>query len=259
MKSWILTSNQQYYRVNDALRELGAIEWHHTKATKNISDGDIVYIYISSPVKKIQWKCQVVNSHKNNCDIDDSDYNIGPALVYDGPYIELKVIKEMKAGSLLDYDRLTRYGLKSKLQGPQTISGLLLDYIEQISNTDDITEFEVDDAYDIPLDKLKNIAVNYSQVTPNKTNTSISTYQRNTYISTYAKRKANGICQLCNNPAPFLDKKGNPYLESHHIKWLSKGGTDSIDNTVALCPNCHKKMHIVNAIEDINILIQKAK
>ena len=23
--------------------------------------------------------------------------------------------------------------------------------------------------------------------------------------------------------APFEDKKGNPYLESHHVEWLSEG------------------------------------
>lgn len=60
------------------------------------------------------------------------------------------------------------------------------------------------------------------------------------------KEKLKGFAQLCGNFAPFNDSEGKPYLESHHIIWLSKGGADSIDNTVALCPNCHKKMHIVN-------------
>ena len=54
------------------------------------------------------------------------------------------------------------------------------------------------------------------------------TYIRDPYISEYSKRRANGICQLCNRPAPFTDKDGDPYLESHHIVWLSNGGADSI-------------------------------
>lgn len=33
-------------------------------------------------------------------------------------------------------------------------------------------------------------------------------------------------------------------METHHVVWLSQGA-DSVDNTVALCPNCHRKMHIV--------------
>lgn len=76
-------------------------------------------------------------------------------------------------------------------------------------------------------------------------------YTRSPYIAEYAKRRANGICQLCGKQAPFIDKDGKPYLESHHIVWMSAGGEDSIDNTVALCPNCHRRMHILNAEEDI--------
>lgn len=39
-------------------------------------------------------------------------------------------------------------------------------------------------------------------------------------------------------------------METHHIEWLAHGGADTVENTVALCPNCHKKMHIVNAEAD---------
>ena len=80
------------------------------------------------------------------------------------------------------------------------------------------------------------------------------TYIRDPYISEYSKRRANGICQLCNQPAPFTDKDGDPYLESHHIVWLSYGGADSIENTVALCPNCHRKIHILNDPQDVQKL-----
>ena len=81
-----------------------------------------------------------------------------------------------------------------------------------------------------------------------------SVYVRDPYVAEYAKRRAKGICQLCGQPAPFWDQKGRPYLESHHIEWLSQGGADTTDNTVALCPNCHKKMHIVNNPEDVQKL-----
>lgn len=90
-------------------------------------------------------------------------------------------------------------------------------------------------------------------------NTVTKTYVRNPYVAEYAKRKANGICQLCERPAPFKNKEREPYLETHHIKWLSKGGLDSIENTVALCPNCHRKMHVVGLEEDINKLKLIAK
>ena len=81
-----------------------------------------------------------------------------------------------------------------------------------------------------------------------------SVYVRDPFVAEYAKRRAKGICQLCGQPAPFWDQKGRPYLESHHIEWLSQGGADTTDNTAALCPNCHKKMHIVNDPEDVQKL-----
>lgn len=90
-------------------------------------------------------------------------------------------------------------------------------------------------------------------------NSVISTYERNPYVTEYAKRRANGICELCEEPAPFLNKNGEPYLETHHIVWLSKGGPDIIENTAALCPNCHRKMHVVELEEDIQKLKQIVK
>lgn len=89
--------------------------------------------------------------------------------------------------------------------------------------------------------------------------TTTRTYQRNTFVTEFAKRRAKGICQLCNKPAPFNNKEGEPYLETHHIKWLSRGGSDTIDNTVALCPNCHKKIHVLDMKSDVKILREKIK
>lgn len=69
-------------------------------------------------------------------------------------------------------------------------------------------------------------------------------YARNQALVQYVKRKANGICQDCLQPAPFRDKKtGEPFLEVHHIIPLAEGGDDTLENTIALCPNCHRKRH----------------
>ncbi|WP_123301294.1 HNH endonuclease [Vibrio crassostreae] len=81
-----------------------------------------------------------------------------------------------------------------------------------------------------------------------------TSYERNIWVAELAKRLAKGQCQLCLKPAPFNNTKGDPYLETHHIVWLSKDGDDTSDNTVALCPNCHKKMHIVDDKDDVEAL-----
>ena len=56
-------------------------------------------------------------------------------------------------------------------------------------------------------------------------------------------RADDGKCEACRHNSPFVDKNGEWYLEVHHIKPLSLGGEDELDNVAALCPNCHRKMH----------------
>jgi 5-methylcytosine-specific restriction endonuclease McrA len=71
-------------------------------------------------------------------------------------------------------------------------------------------------------------------------------YDRCEYVKKYVYERAKGSCELCGQLAPFNSKADygeRPYLDSHHIEWLANGGPDTIDNSVALCPNCHMKMH----------------
>lgn len=89
---------------------------------------------------------------------------------------------------------------------------------------------------------------------PSKRKVYTNAFERNPYVKEYTLRKSNGICQLCKLQAPFQDKSGHPYLEVHHIEWLSKGGDDTIENAIALCPNCHRKMHILNDHNDVRCL-----
>lgn len=105
----------------------------------------------------------------------------------------------------------------------------------------------------LPDDKLADIA-RTRQGKPSKRNTSGQIYERSIAVAEYAKRRANGQCQLCGMSAPFKGKNGKPYLEVHHIVWLSQNGDDTIENVVALCPNCHRKVHILNEADDRAVL-----
>ncbi|MBB3763439.1 HNH endonuclease [Sphingomicrobium lutaoense] len=83
----------------------------------------------------------------------------------------------------------------------------------------------------------------------------IRTHQRNEYVVEHAKRRAKGHCELCRKPAPFTDNDDRPYLETHHIVWLARGGPDTVENTVALCPNCHRRMHVQDRAVDKQTLV----
>jgi len=84
-------------------------------------------------------------------------------------------------------------------------------------------------------------------------------FPRDPYVSAYAKKRANGRCELCEREAPFILPSGEPFLESHHIVPLTEGGQDEITNVVALCPNCHRKMHHLGLAEDREILLGKVR
>ena len=79
---------------------------------------------------------------------------------------------------------------------------------------------------------------------PEKCLGQIVLYRRNPEVVRYALEQANGKCGDCQKPAPF-NKAGTdePYLEVHHCRQLAKGGSDTKDNVIALCPNCHRKRH----------------
>jgi hypothetical protein len=69
-------------------------------------------------------------------------------------------------------------------------------------------------------------------------------FQRNPYVIVRTLQRAKGFCECCGSTAPFTRKSdGTPYLEVHHKTPLAQGGDDTYENTVALCPNCHRQMH----------------
>ena len=69
-------------------------------------------------------------------------------------------------------------------------------------------------------------------------------YIRNQDVIREVLERAAGHCEDCRNPAPFVRASdGSPYLEVHHIEMLSRGGLDTVENAIALCPNCHRKRH----------------
>jgi 5-methylcytosine-specific restriction protein A len=68
-------------------------------------------------------------------------------------------------------------------------------------------------------------------------------YQRSADVRAYVLARAKGHCQGCGQPAPFTRADGSPYLEPHHIRRASDGGPDDPRFVIALCPNCHRRVH----------------
>ncbi|WP_020207765.1 HNH endonuclease [Gilvimarinus chinensis] len=78
---------------------------------------------------------------------------------------------------------------------------------------------------------------------PEKTYSQVTNFSRDPKVKAWVLKKASGKCESCNFVAPFTTAEGEPFLEVHHLPRLADGGSDTITNAVALCPNCHRKMH----------------
>jgi 5-methylcytosine-specific restriction enzyme A len=54
-----------------------------------------------------------------------------------------------------------------------------------------------------------------------------------------------GQCQICGwSPRPAY---GVELCEAHHVRWLSRGGDDTLANLVLVCPNHHRAIHRCDA------------
>jgi len=72
-------------------------------------------------------------------------------------------------------------------------------------------------------------------------------------------KRAAGKCELCGCSAPFLTLDGEPYLEIHHLTQHGTGSAYSAENSVALCPNCHRKVEVRPSEVDTATLLSKAR
>jgi hypothetical protein len=92
-------------------------------------------------------------------------------------------------------------------------------------------------------EKRKN-RLNNAPKNPEKIQILSTGFKRNADVIVEVLLRAQGVCERCNRNAPFIRKSdGTPYLEVHHKIKLSNDGEDTVENTIALCPNCHRELH----------------
>lgn len=133
---------------------------------------------------------------------------------------------------------LTTEDSKSKYKSIQSvINGKNGSIPEELEIESSFNE-EVKRAFNSALDNVKG-----NRYPPQKEVRSFQ-YERDPKVVAYVLKEAKGICYDCNNRGPFISRiTSMPYLEVHHVKMLKDGGEDTVNNAVALCPNCHKKRH----------------
>jgi len=83
-----------------------------------------------------------------------------------------------------------------------------------------------------------------AEKTPRRVEVLTTKFRRNPDVVAQVLYLADGICHRCKKPAPFkrLDN-GKAFLEVHHRVRLADGGDDTVENAMAVCPNCHRQAH----------------
>lgn len=110
------------------------------------------------------------------------------------------------------------------------------------------------------LDELKRRAFAASVQKPAKNQVTTSVFDRSRDVRDYVVARSLGKCEGCGNDAPFTRPNGVPYLEPHHIRRLTDGGPDDPRFVIALCPNCHRRVHSGSDGADYNgALLHKMK
>jgi 5-methylcytosine-specific restriction endonuclease McrA len=67
-------------------------------------------------------------------------------------------------------------------------------------------------------------------------------YRRDIRVREAVLEFANGRCERCGQEG-FLTASGERYLETHHVIGVAERGPDTVDNVIAVCPNCHRQAH----------------
>jgi 5-methylcytosine-specific restriction protein A len=102
---------------------------------------------------------------------------------------------------------------------------------------------EVENIENVDLDVLYKKALADALNPPGQRETKTRYIERSASVKAAVLKRANGICESCDQPAPFKSKSGKPYLEPHHTKRLADSGPDHPFWVGAVCPNCHREIH----------------
>ncbi len=111
------------------------------------------------------------------------------------------------------------------------------------SNNNDVFYQQIKESLNDSADKRRGRLLK-AKKKPKRIKIETWSFTRNPDVVAEVLYLAEGRCQHCGKDAPFKRKIDNmPYLEVHHIIPLSKSGDDTVNNSIALCPNCHREKH----------------
>lgn len=120
-------------------------------------------------------------------------------------------------------------------------SGALSERVEEIAQP------RVSTSKTTSLEELRKAAYIAAEGKRERTKTGVTQrmwFERSHAVRAFVLARANGICEACDQPAPFQREiDGTPYLETHHTTRMADEGLDHPQTVGAICPTCHRRIH----------------
>jgi hypothetical protein len=225
---------------------------------------------ISDAEKKVQgWsdhiihdlgKCRFIDHRDIEAKIDQF-IRTHPNRLTDDEIIHLRNIVNTSSASLFELDVTTRIPSAAKKLSKRSKKPSQAESTLKLNLTLNESEIETSDEefrlrcrqhfIELTLENLRNLATGLTEI-PSTVPDSRKAYYRSQAVRTYVQLRARGYCEGCDQPAPFINSEGLPYLESHHTIRVADGGPDHPHWVIALCPSCHRHAHHAHDAREFN-------
>ncbi|MBK3520041.1 HNH endonuclease [Carboxylicivirga marina] len=237
--NWIISANSKMYDHSSAFEHYGFIDWK--QGLTKYSTGDIVYIYCTSPIKMIQYKCIIEKTDIDYSQIQDDKKYWNDLSEYEksqtGKYARLKLIEQV-SNNQMRLDNLKQNGLNAAPQGPIKIKNdKLLKYIETYFTDNYQTDYfpEIVGESTVEYEGAKKTVI-------------VNKYERSSKARENAIKHHGLNCKICGlNFKELYGEIGIDFIHIHHLVPIHEIAEnyriDFKKDLIPVCPNCHAMLH----------------
>ena len=130
IKNWIFIANPNPFRMHDFIRDYGFVEY---RQKNKVQLGDIVYLYMTAPYKRVEYKMVVermdISSHDAFDDRSYSLINQPTILLETEKVVRLKLIDRVQTDELC-YQKLREHGFNMSMQSNRLLNDVTAEYID---------------------------------------------------------------------------------------------------------------------------------
>ncbi len=128
--SWIFIASLKQFRIHDFIRDYGFVEY----LQKNkVQVGDTVYLYVTAPYKRVEYKMVVERTDISSHDaFDDRSYSLlkNPSFPLESEkVVRLKYVDRVQTDDLC-YSKLREHGFNMTMQTNRRLNEETAEYIE---------------------------------------------------------------------------------------------------------------------------------